>query len=142
MREHWGDEAMVDRDRVFYPAEHPAFLAEEAGRAVGVITYDIKDGQCEVTSLNSLRPGQGIGGALIEAVTAEARRAGCWRMWLLTTNDNLAGLQFYQKRGYRLVALYPGAVDRARALKPGIALLGESGIPIRDELELELELAA
>ncbi len=140
MREHWGDEAMVDRERVFYPAENPAFIAEDGGDVVGVVTYEMRNDDCEVTSLNSLRREQGIGGALMEAVIAEAKAQGCRRVWLLTTNDNLVGLKFYQKRGFRLAALYPGAIDTARALKPGISLVGESGIPIRDELELELAL--
>jgi N-acetylglutamate synthase-like GNAT family acetyltransferase len=140
MREHWGDEAMVDRERVFYPAENPAFIAEDGGDVVGVVTYEMRNDDCEVTSLNSLRREQGIGGALMEAVIAEAKAQGCRRVWLLTTNDNLLGLKFYQKRGFRLAALYPGAIDTARALKPGISLVGESGIPIRDELELELAL--
>lgn len=140
MREHWGDEAMIDRDRIFYPAEHPAFIAEDGETVVGVVTYQLHDGQCEVTSLNSLRRQQGIGGALMDAVIAEAKRANCRRVWLITTNDNLDGLKFYQKRGFRLVALYPGAIDQARNLKPAISLVGENGIPIRDELELELEL--
>ena len=141
IREHWGDEAMVDRERVFYPAENPAFIAEDGGDVLGVVTYEVRDNECEITSLNSLRREQGIGGALMNAVIAEAKAQGCRRAWLLTTNDNLVGLKFYQKRGFRLMALYPGAIDTARALKPEISLVGESGIPIRDELELELKLA-
>jgi N-acetylglutamate synthase-like GNAT family acetyltransferase len=140
MRQLWGDEVMVDRERVFYPAEQAAFLAEEGRLTLGVVTYDIRGGQCEVTALNSLRRRQGVGRALMAAVQAEARIAGCRRVWLLTTNDNLAGLAFYQRLGYRLVALYPGAVDQARRLKPAIPVLGESGIAIHDELELELTL--
>ncbi len=141
MREHWGDEAMIDRERILYPAENPAFIAEDGGEVAGVVTYEARNGECEITSLNSLRREQGIGGVLMEAVIAEARAQNCRRVWLLTTNDNLAGLKFYQKRGFRLVALYPGAVDAARTLKPEIPLTGESGIPIRDELELELTLS-
>ena len=52
------------------------------------------------------------------------------------TNGNLSGLQFYLRRGFRLIAVRPGAVDRARELKPSIPLLGEHGIPIHDELDL------
>jgi hypothetical protein len=60
----------------------------------------------------------------------------------MTTNDNLRALRFYQRRGLRLAALYPGAVEESRRLKPSIPLIGENGIPIRDELELELDLEA
>jgi GNAT superfamily N-acetyltransferase len=63
-----------------------------------------------------------------------------WRLRLTTTNDNLDALRFYQRRGFRLVALRPGAVDAARALKPEIPVTGAHGIPLRDELDLERAL--
>ena len=76
-----------------------------------------------------------------DAIEALARDAGCTRLWLITTNDNVDALRFYQRRGFRLAKLHPGAVDDSRArLKPGIPKLGDHGIPLRDELELELEL--
>jgi len=81
--------------------------------------------------------GQGAGTALLTAVEAAAAAAGCRRLWLITTNDNLDALRFYQRRGYRLAALYPGAVDEARRVKPTIPLVGNHGIPLHDELELE-----
>ncbi len=52
----------------------------------------------------------------------------------------MRALRFYQKRGFVLVAVHRDAVAAARALKPEIPLIGEDGIPIRDELELELAL--
>jgi GNAT superfamily N-acetyltransferase len=73
-------------------------------------------------------------------VAESARAAGCRRLWLITTNDNLPALRFYQKRGFVLVRLHRGAVAGSRRLKPEIPLTGSEGIPIRDELELELEL--
>jgi hypothetical protein len=70
-----------------------------------------------------------------------ARRAGCSRFWLITTNDNVDALRFYQRRGFRLAALHSGAVDDSRArLKPEIPEVGDHGIPIRDEIELEQEI--
>ncbi|HLB45845.1 MAG TPA: GNAT family N-acetyltransferase [Anaerolineales bacterium] len=138
IREHWGADEMIDRERVMVPAENPAFIAESEGEVVGVATYEVRDGDCEVTSLNSLRREQGIGGALMDAVIAEAKAKKCGRVWLLTTNDNLNALQFYQKLGLRLVALYPNAVDEARKRKPEIPEIGQNGIPLRDEIELEL----
>jgi hypothetical protein len=65
------------------------------------------------------------------------------RIWLVTTNDNLEALRFYQRRGFVLSRLRPGAVDKSRAsLKPQISTTGEFGIPIRDEIELELRFDA
>ncbi|NWG75746.1 MAG: GNAT family N-acetyltransferase [Rubrivivax sp.] len=69
-----------------------------------------------------------------------ARQVRCTRVWLLTTNDNVNALRFYQKRGFVLAALHREAVAHARQIKPEIPLSGEYGIPIRDELELEMML--
>jgi ribosomal protein S18 acetylase RimI-like enzyme len=81
------------------------------------------------------------GTALIGEVKRVATRAGCTRLWVVTTNDNIDALRFYQRRDFRLAALRRGAVDDSRArLKPEIAEIGYHRIPLRDELELELEL--
>jgi ribosomal protein S18 acetylase RimI-like enzyme len=93
-----------------------------------------------VLSIDSLREGAGVGSALLAAAVAAARAAGCARAYLITTNDNMRALRFYQRRGFALVALRPRAIERARALKPSIPLVGFGGIPLRDELELELWL--
>ena len=73
---------------------------------------------------------------LIEAAVDEARRFGCRELLLTTTNDNVDALRFYQRRGFRLAELRPGAVDRARQLKPQIPTAGDYGIPLRDEIDL------
>jgi GNAT superfamily N-acetyltransferase len=119
----------------------PGFVAVDTGGAwVGLITYRLAATECEVISLNSLRPGVGIGSALIGAVREIARQNGCCRLWLMTTNDNMNALHFYQKRGFVLAALYPDALAEARRLKPEIPLTGFDGIPLRDEIELEMTL--
>jgi len=77
---------------------------------------------------------------LVDTVKEGAKAKGCRRLWLITTNDNLNALGFYQRRGFRLIALHPNALEASRKLKPQISLKAANGIPIRDELELELEL--
>jgi hypothetical protein len=42
--------------------------------------------------------------------------------------------------GAEAVAVYTGAVEQARALKPSIPLSGINGIPMREEIELEMTL--
>lgn len=119
-------------------ARHPSLLAERGGRVVGVLVYVPGDVELEILALYADERRGGIGTALIEAVVAIARDAGARRLWLITTNDNLDALRFYQRRGFRLVGVDAGAVDRSRAArKPSIPETGEYGIPIRDELELE-----
>lgn len=140
MVDHWGAELMIVHGEQLYPAEFPGFVAETYTDAVGLVTYTLRGDECEILSLDSLVEGQGIGSALIEAVRKVASENGARRLWLITTNDNLNALRFYQKRGFELVKIHRHAVDESRKLKLSIPLLGEFGIPIRDEIELEMLL--
>jgi len=140
LNEHWGSTRMVTRGKLFQADELPGFSAVQDDKPVGLVTYRIKDDQCEITTLNSLVEKARIGTALIDAVKDVATMAHCKRLWLITTNDNMAALRFYQKRGFLLVAVYRNAVEQSRRLKPEIPLVGIDGIPLRDEIELELLL--
>jgi GNAT superfamily N-acetyltransferase len=123
------------------PLDHPAVIAQDGERLAGVLTYVLGDRECEILTLHTAAQWRGVGTALIEAAERIARDAGCARLWVLTTNDNVDALRFYQRRGFRLVALNAGAVDRSRTrLKPEIPELGAYGIAIRDELVLERRL--
>ena len=134
-------ERVARLEELVRPLDHPALLAEDGGRLAGVLTYVLGDRECEILTLHTAARWRGTGTALIEAVDRVARDAGCTRLWLLTTNDNVDALRFYQRRGFRLAALNVGGVDRSRAqLKPEISAVGEYGIPIRDELVLERRL--
>ncbi len=137
LRERWGSERMVANGEVFYPGEHQGFLALLDDEPVGVVTYRVDSEACEITLIDSAMQHQGIGTLLIEAAEKAAGEAGCSRVWLVTTNDNLNALRFYQRRGYVLAALRPNALQASRQLKPEIPEIGEMGIPLRDELELE-----
>jgi GNAT superfamily N-acetyltransferase len=133
----WGVPVVAAHGTVFEPATLPGFLAERDGRRVGVLTYEARAGTLEVVTIDAFPPQGGTGTALLEAAAGAARERGCRRMVLTTTNDNLDALRFYQRRGFRLVAVRPGGVDASRRLKPEIPLTGAYGIPLRDELELE-----
>ena len=125
------------------PLEHPALIAEDNERLIGVLTYVVGGSQCEVLTLHVDEAGRGVGTALIAGVQGVAARAGCARLWVISTNDNLDALRFYQRRGFRLAALRRGAVDESRArLKRDIPTIGDHGIPLRDELELEQPVIA
>jgi ribosomal protein S18 acetylase RimI-like enzyme len=138
--ERWGAGGVVGRGRVWNPAELPGFAAFEGERCVGLVTYELDGEAFEIVTLDALEEGRGIGTALLRAAEGAAREAGCARVQLLTTNNNLRALALYQKRGYRLVGLVPGAIDEERKLKPSIAEFDSAGLPIRDELHLELLL--
>jgi DNA-3-methyladenine glycosylase I len=140
MNDHWGDELMVVHGEQLYPAEYPGFVAESGADIVGLVTYTFRGDEGEILSLDSIVEGQGIGSALIDSVRKIAIENGMRRLWLITTNDNTHALRFYQKRGFELVSIQRYAVDESRKIKPTISLLGNDGIPIRDEIELEMLL--
>ena len=141
MIEQWGAEVVVAHGTIYEPHKLPGFVVTHAAQEqpIGLITYQLQGHQCEIVTLDSLQERQGIGSALIEAVKDAARQSACERTWLITTNDNLKALRFYQKRGFTLAALHRNAIEQARQLKPQIPVIGEDGIPIRDEIELEYE---
>ena len=116
----------------------PGVVAEVGGGLVGVATYKVEGERAELAALavSSAHRHRGIGSALIGAVVAAATDAGASELWLVTTNDNLDALGLYQRRGFRLSELRPGAVDLSRRLKPTIPVVGQHGIPRRDELVL------
>ena len=119
----------------------PAFIAKWEAEPVGLVTYSIQEAQCQIVTLDSLVKGRGIGTALTEAVKAAAMEAGCRRLWLITTNDNLPALGFYQKRGFVIAAIHRNALQVSRRIKPEIPLFGKDGIPLRDEIEMEYLLS-
>ena len=132
--EHWGSETAVAHGVSYEPAILPGFIASDGDRVVGLLTYHVEGDACEIVTIDAYERGRGIGTSLVEAV----RALGHPRLWLITTNDNAGVRRFYERLGFRLVAVHEGAVERSRALKPEIPLVGEGGIPIRDELEYEL----
>lgn len=141
MIERWGEDRVVAHGVSYRPSTLPGLVATTDEQRVGVLTYHIANNQCEIVTLDSLVSGRGVGTALIDAVTKRANAAGCSRLWLITTNDNLNALRFYQKRGFVLATIRPNALDASRRLKPSISLVGGDGIPLRDEIELEMILS-
>ena len=138
--ERWGASELVTRGRLHQADQLPGFIAFEEKRPVGLVTYTLQNGDCEIVSLDSLETGRGIGSALVKAVVSVASTENCKRVWLITTNDNTPALRFYQKVGFELVAIHRDAVKNARTLKPSIPQTGLDGIPIKHEIELEIRI--
>ncbi len=137
--ERWGGEGrVVVHDEIFDVRLLPALIG---GEQEGLATYEIRRTDdivfAELVTLDAVTAKQGVGTALIEALISRLRVEGVSVLRVITTNDNLDALRFYQRRGFRITAVRPGAVDEARRVKPSISEIGEYGIPIRDEIELE-----
>jgi N-acetylglutamate synthase-like GNAT family acetyltransferase len=136
----WGGTTVVAHGTLFRVTQLPGLIAERDGRMAGLLTYHIDGDALEIVTIDADPPGSGAGTMLIAAVQALAWERNLAKVWLITTNDNLGALRFYQRRGFRIVDVSPGAVDRSRKMKPSIPTIGAYGIPIRDELTLELVL--
>ncbi|MDD5426283.1 MAG: GNAT family N-acetyltransferase [candidate division Zixibacteria bacterium] len=135
---HWLADFIITRGRKVYPAALPGFYAvDAAGNRVGLVTYEINGDRCEVITLDAFEKYRGIGTLLMKRVEKAARRAGCMRLWFITTNDNLDAIRFYLRRGYTLAAVHVNALEYSRKLKPSIPKVGNFGIPMRDEIEFE-----
>ncbi|MGH9191625.1 MAG: GNAT family N-acetyltransferase [Acidimicrobiales bacterium] len=131
----FGGRLQVRLGSVVDPLACPGLVAERDGEPVGIVTYDADGDDVEVVYIEVTAKHEGVGTRLVDAV--EARTEG-QRLWLVTTNDNLDALRFYQRRGFRITEIRPGAVDETRrTLKPSISEVGSFGIPIRDEIVLE-----
>jgi hypothetical protein len=68
-----------------------------------------------------------------------ARRHGVRKLVFATTNDNLPALYFYQRRGWTITEVAPGAAIPRGA---GERTAGFAGIPVRDEIRLAKTLEA
>jgi len=125
------------------PSTLPGFAAEDSltgGAPLGYLTYIVDGDECEVLTINALLQGAGVGRALMDAAHTAAANAGCRRLWLITSNENIRAIDFYQRWGMDLAALHRNFADTVRAAKPNVDVAGHDGIEFRHALEFELLL--
>ncbi len=135
----WGSSVIVLREgEVFDLKDESGFVAYEGDTVVGLITHRITNQICDILSLDSKIQNQGIGTSLVEKVKEYAKLNKCHLLRVITTNDNLRAIGFFQKRGFHLTKLYIDAMDHVRKIKPDVPLIGDNNIPLNDELELEM----
>ena len=135
--ENWASNIIVTRG-VSYEADNlPGYVAEIGGNRLGLLTYNIKNYELEIVTMNAIEERKGIGTALLDEVESFAKQKNCKRLWLITTNDNVDALRFYQKKGYEIKTIHRYAIEESRKIKPQLPFVGKYGIPIRDEIEME-----
>jgi N-acetylglutamate synthase-like GNAT family acetyltransferase len=137
----WSGDICVSRGKVQKVDDFTGgFVAEVGGQKTAFVTYTVSGPELEITGIVSLKEKDGIGSALVKTVIDLAKKQKLKKVCLVTTNDNLNGIGFWQKRGFKLVKVYPGSMEFVRKIKPAVPLIGENGIPLNDELELEMIL--
>nr|WP_319487338.1 GNAT family N-acetyltransferase [uncultured Caproiciproducens sp.] len=136
----WNCPPSVSRGNAIDTTVLPGFVSLSGNSINGVITYNIENSECEIVTLNSFEENKGVGTALINAVYSVAKTNKCNRLWLITTNDDINAIRFYQIKRFEWVATHSNAMDISRKIKPSIPLTGMYNIPIKHELEFEIKL--
>ena len=132
LRENWGGPLIASRGRLLDARLLPGLWVGETGNLLGYLLYHPEGDQWEVALLEALEQGRGVGSSLLGAVEELARRCGCKRLWLVTTNDNIHALAFYQRRGFSLAALHRDA-DLSPDHPGAVGAGGEAAFPEREK---------
>jgi ribosomal protein S18 acetylase RimI-like enzyme len=140
IQNQWFSTDMVIRGEVVDMTKLDGYAVYEGEQIIGLITYRMTEQDCEITSFDSFRENQGIGTEMLHKVIETAKSKNCRKMKLITTNDNINAIRYYQKRGFDMTNLYYNAIEQSRIIKPSIPLLGDFNIPIRHEIEFQMQL--
>jgi ribosomal protein S18 acetylase RimI-like enzyme len=140
MDKHWGGEPLVIRGKNYFPSALPGLIAFQHSEVLGFLFYEIQNGECEIVVLEVFDKFKGLGTELIEKLKIIAREQDCSKLHLMTTNDNMDALRFYQRRGFYICGIHLNSIEASRRMKPAIGMTGDHGIPLRDEIDLEMLL--
>lgn len=140
MNRDWGGIPLVIRGKKYYPANLDGIIAENANDIAGFLFYEIRGQDCEIIVFEVFDKFKGTGTQILDQLKEIATSKKCRRLYLMTTNDNLDALRFYQKRGFHICGIHLDSVKISRQIKPTIGMTGDHGIPVRDEIDLEFLL--
>lgn len=140
LRRRWGESLMMF-GRQWRLGDYQALaIIDTAGDIIGFATYATMKTTLLALTIDSFTTSPGVGKMLLAEISAIGRQQGLRALRVLTTNDNTPALRYFQMRGFRMVALYPGAIAVYRAITPTLPETGVDGIPVRDAIELEIDL--
>lgn len=140
LEKEWEETKIISRGKIIDGTKLDGFIAIKDTKIIGLITYIIENDECEIVSLNSFIENNGIGSKLIDKVKRCAKENNCKHLVLITTNNNVRAIEFYQKRGFEFSNIYINAIENSRKLKPRIPLYDDNGLPIKDEIEFKIKL--
>lgn len=135
----WGSTIIVSTQK-FDTSKLPTIIVEDGSSPKGVSVYHVDRSRLEIVAIKTAISGKGYGKALIDECKKIAKEKGLKSVFLITTSDNLNAMGFYQKQGLRMTKIYRDEMEKVRKIKPEIPLVGENGIPLKDEVEFEYQL--
>ena len=143
-RELWGLFALAEESPAVIEElidQGGVLVATLAGEIVGCLQLLDPDGEGEIElailAVAEEHQNRGIGTALVERAIAEARDQGLQTMRVGTSSADITNLRFYQRRGFRMLAVERDAFTPAYGYPDGITT---DGIPLRDRVWLTLAL--
>jgi GNAT superfamily N-acetyltransferase len=140
LRLRWPDSELIIGGQFVRPGDVEGLGAYAGGRLHGIATWLTLKHVMHIVAINAFTDVKGVGIGLLDAMVQYGRERNKTLLRASITNDNTLAIRFYQKRGFKMTALHRGLVDAMRSIKPSIPDTGLDGIPMRDEIELELEL--
>ncbi len=140
MDEYWGGEPLVVNCKNYYPSKLTGILLFKSNEVLGFLFYDIQGTEYEIIVFEIFEKFSGFGTIVLNDFIKIAKSQNCTRIHLMTTNDDLDALRFYQRRGFIIRGIRLNALEESRKMKPSIPYTGDYGIPLRDEIELEYSL--
>ena len=114
----WGSDILVSKGKIYKAEDLDGILTYENNKIIGLGLYYIKNNACEIVLLETFLQNKGIGTQIIEKIKENAKMKNCKRIWLITSNDNIDAIKFYQRRGFSIANIYKNAMDKSRELKP------------------------
>lgn len=97
------------------PTTH-TWLAVELAAPLGMIVLELAGTSAAVlaVAVSERQRGRGVGGVLMQAAERYARAHGVQRLTLFTADSNLAALDLFLRRGFRIVRRKPGFYSRGQ----------------------------
>jgi ribosomal protein S18 acetylase RimI-like enzyme len=134
----WGEVQVESFGHSYRVDMLPAYVACDEDEIVGLASYAREGDATNLVMLNVLPQWQGRGAArdLITAVAEMTRAEGAKRVIISTSNDDLPALGLYQRLGFTITGVLVGQILEHH----GGVELGFAGIPVRDEIQMELRL--
>lgn len=135
-RRDFGRTSIATFGEVVALEETETLVAEMQGGVAGALAWRGRSDALQIVALatDPMWQRSGVGGYLLAEAEAVARRSRLARLIVSTSNDNLPGLYFYQRHGYRIVEVVR---DAAAAHPEAHPTTGFAEIPPLDELRLE-----
>lgn len=140
MNLNWGGEPLIVHGKKYFTKNLEGYLGFKGEECIAFLLYERQKIDWEIIVLEVMAKFSGIGTKLLNELIEDAKKNHCPQIHVMTTNDNLDALRFYQRRGFIFSGIFLDVVDYARTLKPSIPALGDYNIPIRDELILVFKI--